>query len=657
MRFIKNVRSAKINTRLDGNQLTVLTQPVEWATHYACYLYVNGKTVITCGYQPKQEFVFDLSPYALDDQIKVRYYFYNREVDQRGGQSVDITKKRLSLWVLHAEKSRLLNKQITILGEALVKEKKLQLGPFPSYLITEGFSFWEEDPFKNRSWQWRVHWFEFIYQLLAYFQYSKDNNALMLSQKSIESWWDSYWGKPSNFEFIKHDHATALRAEVLLTYYCYVAEHAPSYFSSHKVFFENLYQFLLELKTQLLDPLFYSEHTNHGLEQARVLLLLGTYFQDRGAQQVAVERISSELEFSFTEEGVHKENSPGYHQFVLKVFLNIIGRFPKDILGDLAKQFDDIGVKALGFLAHIIRPDGYLPIIGDTELIKPSDSYSKYFKNDVEYQEYLYSSSLGRKGKKPRDNFKVYEKSGYAIYRNQWGNRNNFNQTVQLILKAGCLSQYHHQQDEGNVLLYAYGEDWLIDSGLYNYINSDPIRKYMRSRLAHNVPVISEGQYHKNFDHRLRNWQLSNAESQHKLRIEASHQVLLGIDCQRSIIIDNRDSNKELFSFVIEDSIKSVDKKSRDITFYWHVPKDKKIICHDDKVKISSKSGSVMTMRFSPRPISIQLEKGIIEGKVVSCTSTNFGTYQDSQLVKVTYTTDDFLFISTEFALKQYKDH
>ncbi len=42
-----------------------------------------------------------------------------------------------------------------------------------------------------------------------------------------------------------------------------------------------------------------------------------------------------------------------------------------------------------------------------------------------------------------------------------------------------------------NVLVHAYGEDWLIDSGLYNHNRRDPIRIYMRSARAHNVPFVA----------------------------------------------------------------------------------------------------------------------------------------------------------------------
>ena len=96
-------------------------------------------------------------------------------------------------------------------------------------------------------------------------------------------------------------------------------------------------------------------------------------------QQIAIRRISSELTFAFTDEGVHVENSPAYHVFVFKVFLGIIEDYPEEMFGDLAEQFDQFSAKALSFITHILRPDGKLPPIGDTEQLPTSDAYKDMF--------------------------------------------------------------------------------------------------------------------------------------------------------------------------------------------------------------------------------------------------------------------------------------
>lgn len=632
-KFQKDINSAQIKSIFTLNTVTVKTDKLWDNYYYACYFVVNGKVIDKRKYQQKHDFVFDLTDIQLSDTITIKYYFLDKLSRERDYKTINLTKRRKKHFFIDSELERLDNTKNCNLGEELLQKKILKLGVFPEYAFDIKNDFWEEDPFNNRSWQWRLHWFEFVNFLISYNYRNNDQDSLNLCRDLIESWLDKYMGRLTSFEFVWHDHATALRAEVLLSFLNYVEFYAKEWMHENYVFIERIQAFLLESKIKLSDESFYSLHTNHGLEQARVLLLLSIFFHDEIDQKLAINRLQSELLYSFTSEGVHKENSPGYHQFVLKVFLNIISKFPKNVLGDLSEQFEEIGSKALRFLAHITRPDGYLPIIGDTELIKPSDSYSVYFANDIEYQEYLYSSTLGRRGKKPREIFKVYEKSGYAIYRNQWGNKDDFNKTIQLILKAGCLSRYHHQQDEGHILLFAYGEDWLIDSGLYNYINSDPIRKYIRSRVAHNVPVIPGSLYHEDFTHRLSHWSLSSSVKDGIYKIISKNSVLKNTNHIREVLVNHvKNSDVKVIDKIIT-------KNAGDIIFCWHIPHDKIVTALDNRqVEIKNKRGNrKLILTVDQEAEEIVIIKGALNAKPYSFISKKFGEVEESILIQVKY--------------------
>lgn len=54
------------------------------------------------------------------------------------------------------------------------------------------------------------------------------------------------------------------------------------------------------------------------------------------------------------------------------------------------------------------------------------------------------------------------------------------------MLKCGYLAYGHRHNDDGHILLYGLGEDWLIDSGMYGY-KYDQIRDYITSPSAHNL--------------------------------------------------------------------------------------------------------------------------------------------------------------------------
>src|SRR5690606_16367267 len=109
--------------------------------------------------------------------------------------------------------------------------------------------------------------------------------------------------------------------------------------------------------------------TNHGFDQSDILLRTCLIFPDcnelKAARTVSRERLLDEISFAFTDQGVHKENSPGYHQYMM-ARLKSLSAYKE--LGDdeLAATGEIVLENAKRFLKAITLPDGTLPIIGDT---------------------------------------------------------------------------------------------------------------------------------------------------------------------------------------------------------------------------------------------------------------------------------------------------
>ncbi len=514
----------------------------------------------------------------------------------------------------------------------------MELAPFAPVKFSK-WEDWEKEYIKNRSWQWRLHWFAFLPGLLSYHAVSGKIEVLEFALRGVESWVNQYinTNKLYPFEFVWHDHGTALRAEQLLLLYFYCHEYAPAWACDNKEVFSYII-YALEVHGQwLAKDSFYSEHTNHGLEQARVLLLLGTVFEGEQArewQQIAIRRISSELTFAFTDEGVHVENSPAYHIFVFKVFLGIIKDYPEEVLGDLAEQFNQFSAKALSFITHILRPDGKLPPIGDTEQLPTSDAYRDMFGHRLEYQHFLYALTQGKQGVRPPVLNRVYPRSGYAIFRDQWPAKEHYQKAFHLIAKVGCSSRYHHQQDEGHISLYAGGEDWLIDSGLYNYINKDPVRKYMRGRPGHNVPIISHASYAKEFEHRLSAWQVTDhSEAEPAPQLTMQLDVLPPVVHERKVAFDAAAKVVE-----VEDTLSADDGQQRNVTLQWHFPKDKTLTIENSQVVVTSPTGNRLTIEFEGEiPDNLSVAKGRKEDRVFSCISYKANQVEPSQVLRVTF--------------------
>jgi len=543
------------------------------------------------------------------------------------------------------------------LGHTLFAKKMLELAPFKAVAFS-GWSDWEQDPLNNRSWQWRLNWLSFLPYLMAHHSTTEDDAVLDLAREAIQSWLDIYVDTDTDypFEFIWHDHATALRAEQLVMFAYYCKEQSPEWAKQHADFLVFLERSLLVHGEWLAKDSFYSEHTNHGLEQARVLLLLGTVFDGEQAREwlkIAKRRISSELSFAFTDEGVHVENSPAYHIFVFKVFLGIIKDYPEEVLGDLADQFNQFSVKALSFITHILRPDGKLPPIGDTEQLPTSDAYRDMFGHTLEYQYFLYALTQGKQGVVPPTLNRVYAMSGYAVFRDQWPVSEDYQKAFHIITKVGCSSRYHHQQDEGHISLYAGGEDWLIDSGLYNYINNDPVRKYMRGRPGHNVPLISNSSYAKEFEHRLSAWQVvEHSEAAFKPSLTMKIDVLLPVEQTRKVAFNTQ--SKEL---LVHDEIAAADQQLHNVTLQWHFPKDKTISIKDEQVVVASPSGSRLIMTFEGGvPDNISVAKGLKEERVFSCISYKANQVEPSQVLRVLFKERSALNIKTLFRFEMAKE-
>ncbi|MEK6266784.1 MAG: heparinase II/III family protein [Clostridium sp.] len=629
---------------------------------YACYFYFKDE-IIKYHYQHSVGFSHQIDLYN-SKVLEVRYYIWDKKKDIRTSESINVTRQlelfsTYSFFLDNELNGYLLDKDLETYisteenierGKMLFEDNKLKLTSFAPVEWEE----WEADPFNNRSWQWALHWFDFSKYLLAFHHETNNDEVLGKLKELINSWIDRYlYNGNTDFEFIWHDHATALRAEQILLLLHYLRKYNPSWITINFNFVSRLFETLDILAKKLEQEDFYSKHTNHGLEQVRVLMLLGLILDNKAWVDTSILRLNDELDFSFTSEGVHKENSPGYHQFVFKMFLSIIEEFPSYVLKDLGPKFNDIASKALRYITYILRPDNNLPIIGDTELKPTSDAYRNFFSGTVEYENFIYSLTQGKRGTVPLRSNIVYPKSGYAIFRSTWGSKQDFTDTMHLIFKAGCLSQYHHQQDENNFVLYAFGEDWIIDSGLYNYINKDPIRHYARRRQAHNIPIISNTSYvHTDFNHRINNWSIYDySEDQYNPYVSAENTVLQNIRHSRKIEIDSLKLEVK-----VEDSIVCLDNEERTAIFLLHIPIDKNIEVFDNIIKISSsKSSNVINLSLSEAPNLIEVKKGMKGNTVHSVVSYIANTHEDSQVIRFTFNQVDKIDLKTFIRFEKFQ--
>lgn len=265
-----------------------------------------------------------------------------------------------------------------------------------------------------------------------------------------------------------HDHATAFRLTHITNWLMTIANDD---FLKAEFFKSDLAKKVFEVLTThthwLSQDENYSKHTNHGFDQALAVYSLGLYVANTfwsSEVELAKIRLIDEVRFAFTDEGVHKENSPGYHVFMMRRLDKLVNL--KQV-GDteLAPEAERFREGAERFLEAITLPNGYLPMVGDTR------DNQKGKLTDIPEGPVIHD----------------FSKSGYVVVKGLFREKPYY-----LLFKNCHDSNYHRHDDDLMIYFYYDGDTLLGDGGLGSHNEQDPRRKQLRSYACHNVPFIAK---------------------------------------------------------------------------------------------------------------------------------------------------------------------
>lgn len=349
---------------------------------------------------------------------------------------------------------------------------------------------WSMNPFNDRTWRWFLHQFEFTRSLLAFDLNSRVTSGYTLLRQFVESWAKLYLHDQSDSDAVWHDHGTALRVRNLLLLRAFMRQNGIQ----DRDFVIELEEILKVHAKILLSDGFYSKGTNHGLDQNIILFELLKETESEVSStaniKIAIDRVNYEISKAFAPDGGHVENSAAYLTFGLKQAVDAlhVGR-SYDGASSLLKLPRGMLERAANVLTHTVRPDGKLPLIGDT-----SDYVVRDIFRDVKptnHKQFLYAAHRGKRGSPPAENSIVLQDSGWAIFRSGWQNSDSepFIDHLHCVFKCGFLSNYHRHDDDMSFVLFYKGKDWIIDGGLYKHSRTDPYRIYLRSANAHNISM------------------------------------------------------------------------------------------------------------------------------------------------------------------------
>jgi hypothetical protein len=466
--------------------------------------------------------------------------------------------------------------------------------------------FWRSGDSSNRSWLFALHSFAPLDALMA----TEDWRSANLL---VEEWAEMFGasGKKARTEFPWHDHATALRLD-RLSVMCLSGR-------------GGVHARLASMHAEtLLREDFYTKHTNHGFDQALALLLASAAFAPHVPTTTwrtkALERLLSEIRFGFTEDGVHVENSPAYHVGMVANLAR--ARLVLDCVDEaLDIDFDSLLEKALRFSAWITGPDRMPVLLGDSTIRSsmPPEELSYLPSYDLA----IYAATGGAQGRPTDAQSNVFPSAGYAVYRSSW---NPWENHVHFVMKCGHLSSFHRHDDDLNVLLQGYGEHWLIDSGLYSHNQKDPVRVYMRSAMAHNVPIISGSQSSRSAppaDKRPSLKQTSLAGD--PIQFTGTTNMQSGARIRRSVTIESPDR------FQISDTLLSL-RGQPNFYVLFHVPSNKSIRLFPQGARVIGRAKELRIRCATGNAAASKVHSGL-DGLFKSARSLKLNHLEPTQLI------------------------
>ena len=244
--------------------------------------------------------------------------------------------------------------------------------------------------------------------------------------------------------------------------------------------------------------------SNHGLYVA------GVFMKNAAWQKEALRRLEIEMDNEVYDDGVQWEQSPMYHSEVARDFFDVILLSQKAAVKP-SKEFVEKARKMAYVNAFWLKPDGRLPMMGDTDDIDARDlvSRSAYIFNDgylkscgYKTLDYDTTFSLGMKAvleyeaieeKKP-DTEMFLSSSGNIFSRTLWKRNASY-----LRFHNGTLGAGHGHADQGHISFVHEGKDFLVDAGRHSYVFG-PKRVDFKNQFAHNTVIVDNKQLYPEKD-------------------------------------------------------------------------------------------------------------------------------------------------------------
>ena len=317
--------------------------------------------------------------------------------------------------------------------------------PFPKYpdiKFSSNFDWTHKEPELETSYQLYLQNLRVVGTLLAVYEHNHDPALFKVCSEIVNSW-IAFVQSGGETKMTWYDHAVGARARVLMQYLCIADEMAFDVEEDEVI--EMLHKHAEVLSDDSLHRM-----NNHGIMMDMALISIGLGMGDRGYFYHGLGRVTSIFWQTFSETGMHQENSPEYHSMVLRMY--------RELESFLNRNDESLGEGVLAklsmiqeYLPKIVLPNQTIPGIGDSSAKKTN--LTPNWEN--------FHDSM----------------SGFTALKDE-------KSETYLAFVAGYSATAHKHSDDLSVLLNYKNQDFFVDSGKYNY-GKNKYRSYVVSWSAH----------------------------------------------------------------------------------------------------------------------------------------------------------------------------
>lgn len=299
---------------------------------------------------------------------------------------------------------------------------------------------------------------------LKAYEISKRDDFLMMAKDIIHAW--ALYERKALIPrgLLWNDHAISARIAVI-TRFWKIYRHHPLY---DRQVARDILLFVARSAELLSKPSHFTYSTNHGIMQNLALLQICIAFPTIPGvdhyKSVALERLKDQMTYYVNDEGVVLEHSAGYQKAGIE-FLGMAFRYLTLAGMSIPDEWTEKYEKAKLFYSQLRRPDGSLPMYGDTneDEDKLGPLVTKIVNGTARYLYY-------QKEWTPQKTHSLYPVAGYSIWWDEldkWPDEQKLSQTV--IIWSYFPGHAHKHADEMSVLLWAGGQTWWTGAGYWPY--------------------------------------------------------------------------------------------------------------------------------------------------------------------------------------------